>query len=702
VPATITREGRNCWRRPPASRVAFLVDGASYFGAFAAAAERAEHSILMLCWDVHSRIRLRRDGRPRATPDKLGDFLRALLHRRPTLEVRILDWDFVMVYALERETLLPFRSPWRGHPRLHFRLDTAHPLGASHHQKVVVIDDAVAFVGGLDLAACRWDVGEHPARDPRRTDPGFGHYGPFHDIQMAVDGAAAAALADLARDRWQRATGERLAPVAAGTDPWPPDLAVDLADVPVAISRTDPAWDGRPDVREVEALFVDAIAAARRSIYVECQYFTAERIGDALAARLGEPDGPEVIAVAPAACPGWLEELTMGVLRGRILARLRAADRFGRLHLYQPFFPDAPDCDLTIHSKVMVIDDTFLRIGSANVSNRSMGLDTECDLSIDANDDSRVREAIAGFRNRLVAEQLGVPPARFAEALAARESLAAAIDHCAGGGGRTLRPLTIDIPPWLDELVPAARVIDPDRPIARGGIVKELLLGDLAPATRAFMLRYAALLAGALVLGTLWQWTPLGRWIGVTVGTARPLTGSPLAVPLVVAAFVAGQLLLVPVTVMMAATVVLFGPVLGFGYALLGSFTAALVGYGIGRLLPRGAARGGIARMLSRMSPRLAGRGMRALATAPLVPIAPFLIVNLAAGAARVRPTRFMLRATLTLVPASVVIALVTDAFVDAVRKPQIATVAVLLGALALALLVAPALQRRRWRRRRP
>jgi len=174
VGAAIAVEGRTCWRLARAGRVAFLVDGAAYFAAVAAAVERAERSILILGWDVHSGIRLRRDGRRRELPDALGDFLATLLSRRAALHANILAWDFAMIYALEREPLALFGRAWRKHPRLHFQLDANHPVGASHHQKVVVVDDAVAFVGGLDLAACRWDTSEHLAEDPRRVDPGFG------------------------------------------------------------------------------------------------------------------------------------------------------------------------------------------------------------------------------------------------------------------------------------------------------------------------------------------------------------------------------------------------------------------------------------------------------------------------------------------------------------------------------------------------
>src|SRR5690606_33180018 len=170
------------------------------------------------------------------------------------------------------------------------RLDRAGPPGACHHQKVVIIDDAVAFCGGGDISTDRWDSAEHLDGDPRRCQPSGLIPAPRHEVMSVMDGAAARALGDLARERWFRATGERTVPFEAGEDPWPDDVTPDLFDVPVGIARTEPAWAGRSAVRENEALHLDAIRRARRLIYLENQYFTSPRIAAALAERLAEPD----------------------------------------------------------------------------------------------------------------------------------------------------------------------------------------------------------------------------------------------------------------------------------------------------------------------------------------------------------------------------------------------------------------------------
>src|SRR5258706_7835455 len=119
------------------------------------------------------------------------------------------------------------------------------------------------------------------------------------------------------------------------------------------------------------------IERARDYIYFENLYFNSERIRAALKASLARPEGPEIVVVTRLLSHGWLEEITMTTLRTKLVNELRAADPHGR---FEVFYPDirglvAGTC-LDIHSKVMAVDDEWLRIGSANLSNRSMGVGT--------------------------------------------------------------------------------------------------------------------------------------------------------------------------------------------------------------------------------------------------------------------------------------------------------------------------------------
>ena len=246
----VLRERDNCWRIATAGRAAFLIDADAYFAALRHAIDRARASIFILGWDIDSRVQLN-PGTAEA-PVTLLAFLNEVLARRPNLRVFALAWDFSVLFALEREPLPTYRFAWNGHPRLSFQLDDAHPFGASHHQKVVVVDDTLAFAGGLDLTIRRWDTPAHHARDPGRVDPAGRPYPPAHDVQMMVDGEAAAALGELARTRWEAATGQRPSPARRTRPPTTcgrTTTTPDVHDAPIGIARTMPAFREAPAVQ---------------------------------------------------------------------------------------------------------------------------------------------------------------------------------------------------------------------------------------------------------------------------------------------------------------------------------------------------------------------------------------------------------------------------------------------------------------------
>jgi phosphatidylserine/phosphatidylglycerophosphate/cardiolipin synthase-like enzyme len=456
---TLLQAGRNCAEVTRAARAAVLVDAAEYFRRLEQALARAERSILIVGWDFDGRIRLggNHDCRP------LGEFLRSLADRRPDLQIRILVWSGAVVHGPGETLPLLLGADWQAHPRIALRLDRHHPLYAAHHQKIVVVDDRLAFVGGIDLTVQRWDTCAHRHENPDRLRPDGTPYAPMHDVQMAVDAQAAALVAEVARERWRVATGEDLAPVASGADLWPPDLEADFTDARIGLARTAPAWKETTGIREVAALTEDMLAAARHNIYIEAQYLTASNVRRFMARSLGARRGPEIVVVVRRTASGLVERFVMGSNGERMMRDLRRADRHGRLRLYYPVVQaEADACEVLVHSKVMVVDDRLLRIGSANLNNRSMGLDTECDLAIEARN-AEQSAAIAAVRNRLLAEHLGVRPDELARAVAAHGSLIRGIDAC-NRHPRGLRPFPENDPDGPTRPIAVTRLLDPAAP----------------------------------------------------------------------------------------------------------------------------------------------------------------------------------------------------------------------------------------------
>ncbi|WP_374442399.1 phospholipase D-like domain-containing protein [Stella sp.] len=456
----IIEPGRNCWRLAETQRASVLIDGADYFARLDAALRNAQRSITILGWDFDARIRLRPDvpGSP-----ELGDLLRQLVEARPELTVRILIWSVAVLHAPGAPLPLILGAEWQDHPRIDLRLDGRHPIYAAHHQKIVTVDDAMAFVGGIDLTVGRWDTPEHRVDDPLRLTPDGKPHDSVHDVQMAIDGEAARAIAALARQRWKVATGELLPVEAIAADPWPADLGAGFREMPVAIARTAPAWGELRGVEECAALTRSAIAGARRSIYIEAQYLTAGAIGRWLEESLQRPEGPEVVVVATCFSKGWLEQWIMGRNRDRLVRRLKRADRYGRLRVFCPVVPDGEASRLLlVHAKLMIVDDTFLRVGSSNLNNRSIGLDTECDLGIEAADEA-ARATIRELRHTLLGEHLGRAAAAVAAAEGPEQSPLRAIAEL-NRGRRGLRPM--DELPLSGPVRPVfvTAVLDPKRP----------------------------------------------------------------------------------------------------------------------------------------------------------------------------------------------------------------------------------------------
>src|SRR5690606_37294447 len=356
--------------------------------------------------------------------------------RRPELEIRILLWDYSLLYAFERE-LFPSLTFGRGKPsRIAVQLDSRLPFAACHHEKLVVIDDKVAYCGGIDLALGRWDTRAHAAMSRERRLPSGRLYPPTHDLAIVVDGEAAAALGERVRSRWQLAVGAEVQCPPCTSDPWPDHVRPQFERVPAGIVRTHGAESRRDEVREVERITVAALRAAERLVYIENQYLTARAAGEALQQRMRQNRALEALLLTTFMPTGWLEGKTMGIGREQFMRLFADEDLAARIQFLYPVarlpagvrdrrkptpeerrFGVEGDVPLVVHAKLLIVDDALLKIGSANLNNRSMGLDTECEVALEAETEEH-RRAIASVRNSLIAEHWGCDVADVERALA--------------------------------------------------------------------------------------------------------------------------------------------------------------------------------------------------------------------------------------------------------------------------------------------
>lgn len=450
---------RTCWKIHERSKAGLLVDARDYYRAFYEAALHARRSILLLGWQFDSDVELVRGADlPEGVQPadvQLLPLLDRLCRERPELEVRILAWSHSLWFALEREVLQKVVFSLGTAERLSFRLDDTVDFGGSHHQKVAVIDGRIAFMGSADLCHDRWDTSEHAAFEPLRLSRSGTVHKPYHEVQAVFVGAVARSFVQLFAERWRHAVGEQVDPAA-----WIDDAAdEEVIDVPVtlampratvALSRTVPRGEGRDRIHEIRELYARAIKSARRSIYIETQYLTSCTVRDALLRRLGDRRRPplDFVLVLPTKPERLKEELTVAYPQAAVLDQIRSralanGHALGVYHVVARDEATGAEAWVYVHSKLMIVDDRFFTMGSANLANRSMTVDSEINATWAAEEgDRRLASAIRRVRVRLLSEHVGATsnPRATLRALARDQGLVARLDAMIASGEGRLRP----------------------------------------------------------------------------------------------------------------------------------------------------------------------------------------------------------------------------------------------------------------------
>ena len=473
------------WRYAKASKASVIVDAADYFAFMQEAMLSSRRRIFLIGWDFDTRIHLERGRRwwqrpwKRGYPSRLGSFIAWLARNRKQLDIRILKWSVGALSTIGRAAMWYDLLRWMRHPRITFKFDSAHPVACTHHQKIAVLDNKVAVCGGIDMTDQRWDTREHKEDDPRRKTPKGKPYCPWHDATMMMEGEVASALTELGMDRWSRAGGKSFPEAEeVETSPWPEALEPQFENVEIGIARTRAAYRDWDSVDEIKQLYIQQIGAAKKLIYAESQYFASRAVAEAIIARLAEPDPPEIVIVHPEHADGWLEQQAMDHARAELVRAIEEADSKGRFSIWAPFTGETP---IYVHAKIMIVDDEILRIGSANLNNRSMGLDSECDVFIDADrpGNEHARDAIFALRCSLLGEHCDIEEGEVGQLLSRHGSMAGMIDHSQGDSGRNLRRYH---PPELNEVeekLAQSALLDPEdpedmfEPFAKGGLFRK-------------------------------------------------------------------------------------------------------------------------------------------------------------------------------------------------------------------------------------
>jgi len=363
-----------------------LVDGAVALPRMAAEIRAARSRVHIAGWFFSPEFALVRD----AEPVVLRNLLAEVAERA---HVRVIAWAGapVPVFRPARGSVRRMRATLTDGTRIQCVLDARERPLHCHHEKTIVVDDRVAFVGGIDLtllAGDRYDTNAHPDR------AAVG----WHDIAVRLEGPAVADVAAHFAMRWHELTDEDLGPVDPVAPTGPHEVQI-VRTVPERIYRRVPRGDFR-----ILSAYLGALRAARRLVYIENQFLWSPEVAAVLRDKLARPpeDGFRIVCVLPSK-PNNGGDDTRGMLAELIDADA-GAGRILACTLYAR--ADAHADPIYVHAKAAVVDDTWMTIGSANLNEHSLFNDTE--MNIVTRDPGVIRQT----RLRLWAEHLESSPDR--------------------------------------------------------------------------------------------------------------------------------------------------------------------------------------------------------------------------------------------------------------------------------------------------
>lgn len=647
-----------CSTQKQADKVKFLIDGENYFKHFMAAAKLARESIFILGWDFHKDALLQPDKSDSLT---LGVFLEDLVEQCHTLEIFILIWDFSWFCAKDRDLdpILPLG--WPQHPRIHFHYANYHPEFASIHEKIVCIDRRLAITGSMDLTAHRWDLRNHPFECPERVLPDGRFYDPQHEVSVMITGPLVTALWELCKQRWVDNVSAVSLPEdpLPQTEPWPDCSSIDISAIDCMVCRTQPQYQEQTEIQEIRKRLLELIGHANHRIYIENQYFTDETIADALIARLAEREGPEIILLLPGSTVGPFENEAIIKQQTALIERLKRNDPFERLLVRVAVTRSGTQTKkIFIHSKLMIVDDTYLHLGSSNLNKRSMVLDTECDLSFVATTESH-RNALRTLLHTLLDEHIQLPAGLLSDEIAPDISVQPMIVNAQEKGNRWLAEYALNRKP--DSISQfAAAVGDPCGKI-KGGTLVQTLLGvsttsDKRNGTYSSkilgLLPYIGSLIAVVAIGYFWE-----ELFPVDTENmhqhAALMSGYEwhIKVFLTTLAFIALASLCCPVNLLLLFVSALFSPLWALCINFIGIAGSLMLTYPIGVYVKKyfGAA---LTEHFSKpLIERLRKGSVIEIALLRMLPVAPFCFVNISAGYFSIPVARYIQGSLLGMLP---------------------------------------------------
>ena len=707
---------KNCWRVDTAAHATLLVDCANFYSAIHQALSKAQHSIFILGWEIDSHMRLIRGDEEKnsSVPSVTLDLLNWVAKQRPEINIYLCRWDSSVVFVTDRDLMPEFVWSNNTPENVHICLDGKVPMGGSHHQKIILVDDELVFTGGMDIARQRWDKRDHKIDEPERTDV-LGSYGPYHDIQIMMDGPIVKNYSELVRSRWLNACGvkpvairsQKDSPAEATVPTWPEKYPPQLKNIRCAIARTLPQLGEQNAVQEIRQMYLDLIKEAEEFIYIENQFLTSEEVAQAINQQLKAKPKLKALLVSSYEPQGIFERESMwaGRIEFKKVVEKDVDPSRVKMTCTKIKDKDGKYIPKRIHSKVLFIDHKFMTVASSNINHRSMVFDSECDVTLMPSNFEQA-EIILFLRNDLIAEHTGRTAEEVKSIMAGDFTLLQLMKNEAR---KSYELYEIDDSEFTDQTFKSVvdRFADPEEPllsyVALTPDANAKIEPFRNPRKHILALSILLLIILAVAVGYLKEhaeWFKPER-LKTFLEYARH---SRFALPLVCLIYVISSFFLFPVTLLSLITAAVFGALWGPIYGMLGSLASASVMFWIGNVAGHKGLRRLFGERLRAIDSKFQKAGIWGVATLRFLPIAPYSIVNLAAGISSVTFFDFLVGTFVGFLPGLVAKGLVGDSLAQVFIDPKPKTILLLgLGVLLwLALIACTFFLTRRWQKKHP
>jgi phospholipase D1/2 len=669
-----------------------FIDSRSYYLDLAQEIESARSHVWIQGWDFDSRVVLNRDN------DALRHFqigrgffgaIKAIEEEESRgIRFRLLVWNPPVLYLPDREIFQDikiFADEILAKLDIRFVRDNMMPFGSSQHRKIVIIDDRVAFLGGADISSSRWDEPGHrwKSKEKRADLEGIQSEGDYqnHETHLKVAGPAVREISEIFLKSWKKYQssdeGMRKVILSPSRDVITKPLrreVIDLNPIEAQVIESEATYANKSGHNPKIQMICEMIHQAEREIYIENQYVTSDEVILALKAKLLQNSDVSIVIVTNCSSSSWLEKVTIYERMRSRLRFLKSFDIKKRLKILCPTRDQSPEERgwVKIHSKLMLVDRKKLFMGSSNLNNRSMGLDSELDVLMDLREEDGLK-ILCGLISDHSEQNV-----RDSELLG--RSLLDFLETEGYGSLGEYRPQerSARIFSWIP-------LVDPKCP----GVLERFLHKVARQINLKSNFEHGVRKALVLFIGVILAVLLFQNFSNIKAEVMTwddPLQQMSYGTRLLTATgmIAIGSTLFIPLNILIVATAFVFDAWTSIACCLTGALISAGLGYGIGFSFDRYFKVNIRWKKILKLRARLREAGWYGVALVRFFPVAPYALANIAIGTLRLNPKHYFLGTFVGVLPGIVAISFLQKTLLEAMRSPTLFAVGLFTATLSV------------------